>query len=128
MKRVISLFAFALVLGTAGAARADVPPPNSTECQAKKAGDACLDDSMKDGVCAQSTCSKLDYSHGTPPSSVTYACLICTATDGGTGTDAGSSGGTSSGGCAMANGAAGGPFFFVVAALAAGLLRRRRGR
>jgi hypothetical protein len=59
-----SALAFGLVLGTAGPARADVAPPNSTECDTKSPGDACTDESGKPGVCTASTCSKLDYSHG----------------------------------------------------------------
>jgi hypothetical protein len=133
----LGAFAFSLVLGLAGAARADVPPPNSTECDTKKPGDACTDDSGKAGACTSSTCTKLDYSHGTPPTTVSYPCTLCVAggtADSGSGGDAGStSGGSSSGGksgCSMAppvvgtNGAAG----WGVAAFAMSLRRRRRSR
>ena len=57
-------------------ALADVPPPNSTQCNGT-AGGACKTDDSKDGSCQKSTCSKLDYSHGTPPTSVDYDCVIC---------------------------------------------------
>ncbi len=58
-------------------ARADVPPANVEGCEGKVAGDACTDDAEKRGACVKSTCSKLDYSNGTPPSSVDYECLLC---------------------------------------------------
>ena len=60
------------------AARADVAPPNLGGCQDKKAGDACKTDDGKDGYCKTSTCSRNDYSQGTPPRSVDYECLLCT--------------------------------------------------
>jgi hypothetical protein len=59
--------------------RADVPPPNSAQCNGKNAGDTCTTDDGKSGACASSTCSKLDYSDGTPPGTKTYPCLLCNA-------------------------------------------------
>jgi len=59
--------------------RADVPPPNSAQCNGKSAGDSCTTDDSKAGACVSSTCSKLDYSDGTPPGTKTYPCLLCNA-------------------------------------------------
>jgi MYXO-CTERM domain-containing protein len=74
-----SILAFALLasLSLPSLARADVPPPNLAGCDMKKAGDACVKDDDSDGSCVQQKCSKLDYSNGTPPTSVEYDCLLC---------------------------------------------------
>lgn len=58
-------------------AHADVPPADTEGCSGKAAGDACRTDAGEDGGCVTSTCSRLDYSNGTPPSSVQYECLLC---------------------------------------------------
>ncbi len=118
------LIASALSLGlllSAGAARADLTPPNSTECTGKNAGDACTDDAMNVGACAEMTCSELDYSHGSPPSSKQVSCLLCVA-----GSAPVDSGKNSS--CAVS--VPSGPGALAVAALALPLilLRRRRAR
>lgn len=84
---VLVVLAFASVPGIA---RADVPPPNVSGCNGKKAGEACKTDSGSVGQCAAQTCSRLDYSQ-TPPGSVSYPCTICVEASGA------SSGGTSSG-------------------------------
>jgi hypothetical protein len=78
MKRV-SILAFTLLasLSLPHPARADVPPPNLAGCDMKKAGDACLKDDDSDGTCVQQKCTKLDYSNGTPPTSVEYDCILC---------------------------------------------------
>ncbi|HZF52662.1 MAG TPA: hypothetical protein VE093_28600 [Polyangiaceae bacterium] len=78
MKRT-SILAFALLasLSFPSLARADVPPPNFEGCDMKKAGDACVKDDESDGTCVQQKCSKLDYSNGTPPTSVEYDCTLC---------------------------------------------------
>ena len=67
----------AFLLSLCLSARADVPPENVEGCNDKVAGDACTDDAGKRGACVKNTCSKLDYSNGTPPSSVDYECLLC---------------------------------------------------
>lgn len=69
--------ATALLLAFTATARADVPPPNSEGCSSKSAGDACKNDSGATATCKATTCSRLDYSQGTPPSSVSYDCLLC---------------------------------------------------
>lgn len=66
-----------LLLLLAAPASADVPPANTTGCSSRKAGDACETDDKKSGTCRDSTCSRLDYSQGTPPKSVEAACLKC---------------------------------------------------
>lgn len=71
-----SLFAGLCTLATVAPVRADVIPPEQSICTGKKDGDACTA-SGKDGFCAASTCTRLDYST-TPPKSVNYACLVCT--------------------------------------------------
>lgn len=78
MKRA-SILAFALLasLSLPSLARADIPPPNFEGCDMKKAGDACVKDDDSDGTCVQQKCSKLDYSNGTPPTSVEYDCILC---------------------------------------------------
>ncbi|MBT9555928.1 MAG: hypothetical protein IV100_07865 [Myxococcales bacterium] len=70
----------ALTLGffaLSATASADVPPPDIQGCQSKKPGDVCTRDDGSSATCKATTCSKLDYSQGTPPSSVTYDCVLC---------------------------------------------------
>ncbi len=57
---------------------ADIPPPDTSGCGNKKAGDACQTDDKKSGGCKTATCSRLDASQ-MPPTSVEYACLKCDA-------------------------------------------------
>lgn len=60
-----------------GSARADeAPPPSFFTCAGKSPGDACEGDSGA-GVCVASTCSRLDYSKGSPPETVSRDCLKC---------------------------------------------------
>lgn len=54
-------------------ALADIPQPPDP-CDGKAKGDPC-----DSGVCVAETCSKLDYSKGTPPSSLEYECIKCRA-------------------------------------------------
>jgi hypothetical protein len=79
--------ASAVGLLASGAAQADVPPPDSTQCVGKAAGDGCTTDMGSEGSCQTATCSKLDYSNGTPPTSVDYECLLCEERTGTDGTD-----------------------------------------
>lgn len=71
---VRSLMLVALVF--ASVVLADIPPPDSSGCTNKKAGDACQTDDKKSGGCKAATCSRLDASQ-MPPVSVEYACLKC---------------------------------------------------
>ena len=90
------------ILGMVGAATivtpafADIPPDDSAGCMSKAAGDACQKDDMSNGTCTSSTCTKLDYSMGTPPTSVEYACLLCKSGSNGASDD--------EGGCSMKRG------------------------
>jgi hypothetical protein len=67
------------VLTLASSARADVPPPNMEGCLNHEAGAKCTTDSGSDGTCQKKTCSRLDYSHGVPPGSIDYDCMLCVA-------------------------------------------------
>jgi len=132
--------ALGLILAVAGTAHADVPPANMT-CGALKPGDACTTDAAQPGICTAGTCSKLDYSGGSPPKSVSYACVTCEAAAAGSSSSS-ASGSTSSGGGigSSGNGASsrgcsmpGTPTeregsLLLVVALALPLLRRRRAR
>lgn len=66
-----------LVLVLAGAsARADVISPEEDVCRDKAVGAAC-DAGGAAGHCEASKCGRLDYSHGTPPSSIEVPCQVC---------------------------------------------------
>jgi hypothetical protein len=75
------LSGFALALASAlllpSAARADIPPMGLKACEGKAKGDACKDEGDQAGTCQPDKCSKLDYSKGTPPSSVEWDCIRC---------------------------------------------------
>ncbi len=58
---------------------ADIPPSDTQTCRSAKAGDSCRTDEGKSGACTEQTCSRLDYSNGTPPTSVSEPCLVCDA-------------------------------------------------
>lgn len=126
-----ALVALALALSPSDA-RADVPPPNSSGCTTKKAGEACTRDDGAQGTCATSTCSRINYDCDggkSPCGSVSYDCLTCGAGgasgDGGA-ADGGSGGSTSSSSCAASpRGAAPGVFAVSLAVLAALVLARR---
>lgn len=118
MKNVL----MAVVMLTAGAVWADVPPADTQGCLQKAKGDACQTDASKAGACQSQTCSKLDYSDGSPPGTITYACLVCVP--GATASvDAGSGGSATpvKTGCTVGFGLA-----LPAAALLFGLRRRRR--
>lgn len=76
---VLSGFALALAssLLLPSAARADIPPMGLKACEGKAKGDACKDEGGQAGTCQPDKCSKLDYSKGTPPSSVEWDCIRC---------------------------------------------------
>ena len=58
-------------------ARADVPPMGLKACEGKAKGTACKDEGGQAGTCQPDKCSKLDYSKGTPPSSIEWDCVRC---------------------------------------------------
>ena len=66
-----------ILLSLCLSARADIAPSDIDGCSQKVAGDSCQTDQGEKGGCVKKTCSKLDYSNGTPPTSVDYDCLIC---------------------------------------------------
>jgi uncharacterized protein (TIGR03382 family) len=109
MKRL--LLSAALLL--ASASWADIPPPDTATCGDKQAVATCETDEGKSGTCQQSKCSRLDYSNGTPPTSVEYDCLKCAA----------DTAKPSGNGCSAVPGAP-----LAATALLAGWLSRRRSR
>jgi hypothetical protein len=73
-------------------ARADIPPPNSSQCRSKNAGDVCKTDDGKSGACAPSKCAHRTVS---PDGGLVFEqvdCLECAPADG---AKAAASGGTS---------------------------------
>ncbi|MCG3172709.1 MAG: hypothetical protein GMKNLPBB_00864 [Myxococcota bacterium] len=65
--------AMAALLLIPAPAFADAINPDESACQGKKAGDSCEGGKS----CASATCSRLDYSDGSPPTTKEYACLLC---------------------------------------------------
>lgn len=65
----------------AAPALADVPPADTAGCGGRKEGEACKTDSGQAGSCVTSTCSRLDYSNGIPPSSKSYECMKCVSSN-----------------------------------------------
>lgn len=78
MKR-IQAWVLVLGLSVCGIAWADVVPPEVAACQSKQEGDSCQTSDNQTGTCNKDKCSRLDYSDGTPPSTVDYDCLKCKA-------------------------------------------------
>jgi hypothetical protein len=114
----------------ANPAFADVPPPDTFGCNMKAAGDACQKDDMSAGSCAAQTCSKLDYSMGTPPKTVEYACLVCTSSASASSSSSSSSSGggdgsEDEGGCSVRPGGVAGALSAWVLGAAVLLLSRR---
>jgi hypothetical protein len=77
MRTSILLLGFLASFAIAVPARADIPPPNSQGCDMKAAGDDCMKDDETAGTCVTEKCTKLDYSDGSPPTSVEYDCVLC---------------------------------------------------
>lgn len=126
MKIVLSLGLGATLFTASAAALADAIPPDVAACDAKKANDACMT-MTSSGTCVASKCTKLDYSDGSPPSTVTYDCLKCTpggSSDGGT--DGGSGGGGGKGGCAVSASSLGTWAIALIPLGALAFLKRRR--
>lgn len=121
-------------LVVASPALADVPPPDSSGCLMKAAGDPCQKDNGSNGTCTTSTCTKLDYSDGSPPGTIEYECLLCTGSGGEGGSsssNSSSSGGNSEddGGCSVrSGGVAGAVGAWIFGAIVLVLARRTRTR
>jgi hypothetical protein len=62
-----------------GAALADIPPSNASQCEGSNAGAACTTDDGKAGTCVTKKVGRLDYSEGVPPKSIEVEMLICVA-------------------------------------------------
>jgi hypothetical protein len=75
----MSRLLFAALCAGAAVALADVPPPDLGGCSGKTAGASCQKDDGSAGTCADSTCTRNDYSEGPPPKQVDYPCLKCVA-------------------------------------------------
>ena len=127
-----ALVALALALSPSDA-RADVPPPNTSGCSTKKAGEACTRDDGAQGTCATSTCSRINYDCDggkSPCGSVSYDCVLCGPAGGsgdGGAADAGESTATPS--CSVSSGGgAPGLVAAAMAVLAALVLARRPSR
>lgn len=124
-KSILTLGLFA-ALAFSAPAQADVPPPNSSGCMGKAAGDACQKDDMSAGSCESQTCTKLDYSMGTPPTTVEYACVLCS---GAAPSAAGGGESEEDGGCSIRRGGmAGAAGAWILGAAVLMLARRNRSR
>lgn len=77
-RQFFALLVGLMVLGHLRIGLADLPPPEA-EMVCAKAGDPCALSDGQSGRCVNATCSKLDYSQGTPPQSVEYSCVRCEA-------------------------------------------------
>ena len=77
MRWLVCAATFVSVVLVSSSASADLIDPREDACRGKSESDACKADGGDDGHCAKSTCSKNDYSEGTPPKSVEYDCLLC---------------------------------------------------
>jgi hypothetical protein len=110
MRKLTLALSVFVSLAVARPAFADLPPPDTSGCNMKVAGDTCQKDDMSAGTCMTKTCSKLDYSDGSPPGTIDYECLVCTSSgDGGSAgasASSSSSGGNTPGesGCSVRNG------------------------
>ena len=74
--KTFAMGAWLVAMSVSHGARADAIPPDQDACTGKTAGAAC-EDGGKTGTCVDATCTRLDYSRGTPPRSVDYACVKC---------------------------------------------------
>jgi hypothetical protein len=66
-----------VVLASTTLAAADIPPPNSAQCNGKNAGDACKTDDGKEGSCKTTTCSRFGPLPDGAIGSIEYACTLC---------------------------------------------------
>ncbi|MFV8752157.1 hypothetical protein ACNOYE_16540 [Nannocystaceae bacterium ST9] len=69
-----------LALGSSeAAAQSPEAGPDEAACQAKASGDACTLVNGRAGTCGPGTCSRLDYSQGSPPKASEEPCTVCVA-------------------------------------------------
>jgi hypothetical protein len=98
------------------ASRADVAPPDLCD----DLGASCTTATGEAGRCQQTTCTRNDYSEGTPPRQVEYECNRCLPLPAGEDPST-----TDGGGCAASGPRRFGPLLFVALAWAVYALRRR---
>jgi MYXO-CTERM domain-containing protein len=104
MKRIVPVMVLTSIMLLGPAAMADVIPPEVAACEGLDAGNTC-----NGGVCQKSTCSRLDYSQGSPPvGTIAYDCVKCGSSPNGQGGTSGGSGGSAGGKAGQSGGSAGG--------------------
>ncbi len=74
----MSILAFVLVSWAPGEAAAESPGPDEAPCVGKQSGEACTLINGNSGSCGPGTCSRLDYSQGSPPRATEEPCTVCT--------------------------------------------------
>lgn len=128
MKTFLSLGFGAALLTLSAIASADAIPPDVSACNGKQANDSCSWMTVS-GKCVSSKCGKLDYSDGSPPSTITYDCLECSASgsDGGSESDGGTSSG-GKGGCAVSAASLGTWAIALIPMGALAFLKRRKNK
>lgn len=75
-----SLLIACLSLGLSSVAGAAPPAgagPEEEACGGRSVGDACTLPNRALGTCQDGTCSRLDYSGGSPPKAIEQACVVC---------------------------------------------------
>jgi hypothetical protein len=77
----IAMLGLALVFTAPRDAAAQSPDsgPDEAACQGKQSGDACTLVNGTAGACGPATCSRLDYSQGSPPKATEEPCTACMA-------------------------------------------------
>jgi len=75
------------------AAQSPAAGPDEAACQGKQSGDACTLVNGNAGTCGPGTCSRLDYSGGSPPKATEEPCTVCVVGHGGPPTALGGTGG-----------------------------------
>lgn len=84
---VLAALALGLALGSSVAAAAPPPTlgggggagPEEEACAGRSIGDGCTLPNRQLGTCGEGTCSRLDYSGGSPPKAVEEPCVVCKA-------------------------------------------------
>jgi hypothetical protein len=79
----IAMLGLALASMMAGPSEAKAQPPaagpDEAACEGKRSGEACTLINGASGACGPGTCSRLDYSQGSPPKATEEACIVCVA-------------------------------------------------
>jgi MYXO-CTERM domain-containing protein len=71
--------ALAMTVPIDAAAQSPAAGPDEAACQGKQDGDACTLINGTAGACGPGTCSRLDYSQGSPPKATEEPCTVCVA-------------------------------------------------